>query len=145
MSKDCKAKLNIVLIVIKFRWKPFDLPKQDSSVDFIEVYMYMYKINTIVASSTKLSRIFFIKGLKTLCGAGDSKVRSGAVIYIYTCNNSMKDRYDSFYEILSIVGNFKMFELLIIFLGVCTIQMVIFSLVRHQMCAFLSSSINMKG
>ena len=36
---------------------------------------------------------FSVKGLKTICGAGDSRVRSGAAIYIYSCNISMKDRY----------------------------------------------------
>ncbi|CAB3989743.1 Homogentisate 1,2-dioxygenase [Paramuricea clavata] len=51
----------------QFRWKPFDLPTEDDSVDFVE-------------------------SLKTICGAGDTKVRSGAAIYIYSCNISMKDR-----------------------------------------------------
>ncbi|XP_028412155.1 homogentisate 1,2-dioxygenase-like [Dendronephthya gigantea] len=51
----------------QFRWKPFDLPTKDCSADFVE-------------------------GLKTICGAGDPKVRNGAVIHIYSCDKSMKDR-----------------------------------------------------
>jgi len=51
----------------QLRWNPFDLPHEDSIVDFIA-------------------------GLHTLCGAGDPKVRNGIAIYIYLCNSSMKDR-----------------------------------------------------
>ena len=30
--------------------------------------------------------------MKTICGAGDPKIRHGIAVYIYTCNTSMKDR-----------------------------------------------------
>ena len=48
------------------RWKPFDLPKEDS-VDFVD-------------------------GLRTLAGAGDPKSRHGVAIHVYVCNVSMKDK-----------------------------------------------------
>ena len=33
----------------------------------------------------------FVRGLKTICGAGDAKCRSGIAIHIYVCNSSMTD------------------------------------------------------
>ncbi|KAK7107384.1 homogentisate 1,2-dioxygenase-like isoform X2 [Littorina saxatilis] len=54
----------------QLRWNPFDLPKSDAKVDFVQ-------------------------GMKTVCGAGDPKARNGIAIYIYTCNVPMGDK--SFY------------------------------------------------
>jgi homogentisate 1,2-dioxygenase len=48
----------------QLRWKPFDLPKDEQNVDFVE-------------------------GLTTLCGAGDTRTRTGLAIHIYSCNRSM--------------------------------------------------------
>lgn len=53
------------------RWNPFDFPKSNESVDFVE-------------------------GLNTVCGAGDPKLKHGLAIHIYSCNTSMKNR--SFYN-----------------------------------------------
>lgn len=36
-----------------------------------------------------------LKGLRTICGAGDPRVRSGVAIYIYSCNVSMENKYVS--------------------------------------------------
>ncbi|KAL5010292.1 hypothetical protein ScPMuIL_012597 [Solemya velum] len=56
----------------QLRWHPFDIPKvEERKVDFVE-------------------------GLATVCGAGDSKSRSGLAVYIYTCNTSMENK--SFYS-----------------------------------------------
>lgn len=46
------------------RWKPFDLPKDEQKINFVQ-------------------------GLHTICGAGDIKTRSGLAIHIYLCNLSM--------------------------------------------------------
>lgn len=51
----------------QLRWKPFDLPNDGSSVDFIQ-------------------------GLQTVCGAGDTRSRHGIAIHVYSCNKSMIDR-----------------------------------------------------
>lgn len=51
----------------QLRWKPFDLPSSGTSVDFI-------------------------KGLQTVCGAGDTRSRHGIAIHVYSCNTSMVDR-----------------------------------------------------
>lgn len=48
------------------RWNPFDLPFK-SKVDFVE-------------------------GLHTICGAGDPKSRHGIAIHVYLCNSSMQNR-----------------------------------------------------
>jgi len=34
----------------------------------------------------------FIQGMKTICGAGEPKIRHGIAIYVFTCNTSMTDR-----------------------------------------------------
>lgn len=49
------------------RWNPFDLPKKDKKNDFVQ-------------------------GLYTICGAGDSKTRSGIAVHIYACNASMSNK-----------------------------------------------------
>lgn len=51
----------------QFRWNPFQLPSDGTKVDFVE-------------------------GLSTICGAGDAKSRHGLAIHVFTCNTSMKDR-----------------------------------------------------
>lgn len=51
----------------QFRWNPFELPSKETKVDFVE-------------------------GIHTLCGAGDEKSRHGLAVYVYTCNKSMEDR-----------------------------------------------------
>ncbi len=48
------------------RWKPFDLPKSDESLDWVS-------------------------GLRTVSGAGDPKLRNGIAIHIYTCNKNMEN------------------------------------------------------
>ncbi len=49
-----------------FRWRPFDIPGEGDQVDWV-------------------------RGLRTLAGAGDPRTRNGLAIYIYTCNVGMKD------------------------------------------------------
>ncbi|XP_051158782.1 homogentisate 1,2-dioxygenase isoform X1 [Leptopilina boulardi] len=52
----------------QIRWMPFDVPtRQEPEVDFVE-------------------------GLYTLCGAGDSRTRTGVAVHIYLCNSSMRDK-----------------------------------------------------
>ncbi|XP_066245260.1 homogentisate 1,2-dioxygenase [Euwallacea similis] len=51
----------------QMRWNPFDLPPSSSTIDFIE-------------------------GLKTVCGAGDPKLKLGLAIHIYSANKSMENR-----------------------------------------------------
>ena len=36
--------------------------------------------------------VSYLKGLSTVCGAGDPKCRDGVVVYVYTCNKSMGDK-----------------------------------------------------
>ena len=45
----------------QLRWHPFELPKSGEKVNWVE-------------------------GLKTVCGAGDPRLRNGVVIHVYTCN-----------------------------------------------------------
>ncbi|XP_071438914.1 homogentisate 1,2-dioxygenase [Hetaerina americana] len=52
----------------QLRWKPFTLSKEESQKE-----------------------INFVEGLRTLCGAGDPKVRHGIAVHIYVCNSSMND------------------------------------------------------
>ncbi|XP_053561776.1 homogentisate 1,2-dioxygenase [Bombina bombina] len=52
----------------QMRWKPFEIPK------------------------TTEKKQDFVSGLRTLCGAGDTRSRNGIAIHIYTCNTSMTDR-----------------------------------------------------
>uniref|UniRef100_A0A8C9S8G7 Homogentisate 1,2-dioxygenase n=1 Tax=Scleropages formosus TaxID=113540 RepID=A0A8C9S8G7_SCLFO len=52
----------------QLRWLPFTIPKAaDGKVDFV-------------------------MGLHTVCGAGDTRARSGIAIHVYTCNYSMTDK-----------------------------------------------------
>ncbi|KPJ15622.1 Homogentisate 1,2-dioxygenase [Papilio machaon] len=46
------------------RWLPFDIPPADQKVDFV-------------------------RGLHTVCGAGDPRARHGLAIHVYLCNTSM--------------------------------------------------------
>ncbi|KAH8323252.1 hypothetical protein KR067_003777, partial [Drosophila pandora] len=48
----------------QMRWKPFDLPEDGKTVNFVE-------------------------GLHTVCGAGDPRSRHGLAVHIYSCNSSM--------------------------------------------------------
>lgn len=50
----------------QMRWNPFDIPTE--------------------------TKIDFVEGLHTICGAGDPKSRHGIAIHIYLCNKSMEDR-----------------------------------------------------
>uniref|UniRef100_A0AAR2K030 Homogentisate 1,2-dioxygenase n=1 Tax=Pygocentrus nattereri TaxID=42514 RepID=A0AAR2K030_PYGNA len=45
---------------------------------------------TVTKASEK--KVDFVSGLHTICGAGDSKSRSGIAVHIYTCNTSMINR-----------------------------------------------------
>lgn len=54
----------ILFTYVQSRWLPFDLPPAGSSVDFV-------------------------KGLHTVCGAGDPRTRNGLAIHVYLCNTSM--------------------------------------------------------
>lgn len=47
------------------RWKPFDIPTGE-------------KKN-------------FVKGLHTICGAGDIRSRHGLAVHVYLCNESMEN------------------------------------------------------
>ncbi|XP_019770431.2 homogentisate 1,2-dioxygenase isoform X2 [Dendroctonus ponderosae] len=49
----------------QMRWKPFDLAASDED---------------------------FVDGLKTVCGAGDPKIKLGLAIHVYSCNSPMKNR-----------------------------------------------------
>ncbi len=51
----------------QLRWKPFPLPSQSESVDFVD-------------------------GLRTVAGAGDARSRNGMAIHVYLCNKSMENR-----------------------------------------------------
>ncbi|PIK47754.1 putative homogentisate 1,2-dioxygenase [Apostichopus japonicus] len=51
----------------QLRWNPFDIPKSDSKVDFLD-------------------------GMATVCGGGDPRSRNGISIHIYACNSSMNNR-----------------------------------------------------
>lgn len=51
----------------QLRWKPFDFPSEETKVDFVD-------------------------GMNTLCGAGDARIRHGLAIHIYACNKSMTDK-----------------------------------------------------
>ncbi|KAG7275057.1 hypothetical protein CRUP_001777 [Coryphaenoides rupestris] len=55
-------------ILPSMRWLPFTIPK---------------------SSETKVD---FVAGLHTLCGAGDARSRNGIGIHVYACNASMADR-----------------------------------------------------
>ncbi|RZF41311.1 hypothetical protein LSTR_LSTR000025 [Laodelphax striatellus] len=50
----------------QMRWKPFNFPDKEESVDFIQ-------------------------GLQTICGAGNPTMRQGVAIHVYSCNQSMKN------------------------------------------------------
>lgn len=52
----------------QLRWKPFKLPHKDES------------------------RINFIDGLKTICGAGDCSARHGIAVHVYMINDSMENK-----------------------------------------------------
>ncbi|XP_035209607.1 homogentisate 1,2-dioxygenase-like isoform X1 [Stegodyphus dumicola] len=52
----------------QMRWKPFDIPERE------------------------LEQVDFVEGIKTVCGAGDPKIRHGVAIHIYVCNVSMEDK-----------------------------------------------------
>nr|ALJ76675.1 homogentisate 1,2-dioxygenase [Epicauta chinensis] len=51
----------------QMRWNPFDLPKTNDQIDFVD-------------------------GLNTVAGAGDPRSKSGLAIHIYAMNKSMKNR-----------------------------------------------------
>lgn len=50
----------------QMRWKPFDVPDDNKSIDFVQ-------------------------GIHTICGAGDPRTRHGIAVHVYLCNASMKD------------------------------------------------------
>lgn len=52
----------------QLRWSAFDMPSLSSS------------------------KVDFVEGLHTVCGAGDPKSRHGIAIHMYLCNTSMTDR-----------------------------------------------------
>ncbi|GBN20458.1 Homogentisate 1,2-dioxygenase [Araneus ventricosus] len=52
----------------QMRWLPFDIPERE------------------------LEQVDFVEGIKTICGAGDPKIRHGAAIHVYLCNVSMEDK-----------------------------------------------------
>ncbi|XP_074640350.1 homogentisate 1,2-dioxygenase-like [Tubulanus polymorphus] len=51
----------------QLRWLPFDIPKIEKKVDFIE-------------------------GMSTICGSGDPRIRTGVGCHIYTCNSNMTNK-----------------------------------------------------
>lgn len=51
----------------QLRWNPFQLPSESTKVDFID-------------------------GLSTVCGAGDARTRHGMAVHVFVCNVSMGDR-----------------------------------------------------
>ncbi|KAL4624877.1 homogentisate 1,2-dioxygenase [Arapaima gigas] len=53
----------------QLRWLPFAIPKAAEG------------------------KVDFVMGLHTICGAGDTRARSGIAIHVYTCNSSMIDRW----------------------------------------------------
>ncbi|KAG0737464.1 hypothetical protein G6F57_012714 [Rhizopus arrhizus] len=55
---------DVLITPTQIRWNPFDLPKDDEKVNFIQ-------------------------GLKSLAGAGDPACRSGLAVHIYTANTDM--------------------------------------------------------
>ncbi|GFY78949.1 homogentisate 1,2-dioxygenase [Trichonephila inaurata madagascariensis] len=52
----------------QMRWMPFDIPERE------------------------LEQVDFVEGIKTICGAGDPKIRHGVAIHVYLCNVSMEDK-----------------------------------------------------
>ncbi|XP_064629604.1 homogentisate 1,2-dioxygenase-like isoform X6 [Lineus longissimus] len=52
----------------QLRWHPFDVPKKEEK------------------------EVDFVRGLATLCGAGDPRARNGVGVHVYLCNISMGDR-----------------------------------------------------
>ncbi|XP_064629600.1 homogentisate 1,2-dioxygenase-like isoform X3 [Lineus longissimus] len=52
----------------ELRWHPFDVPKKEEK------------------------EVDFVRGLATLCGAGDPRARNGVGVHVYLCNISMGDR-----------------------------------------------------
>ncbi len=63
----CRSFEHCTLNPEQLRWKPFALPKEGETVDFVE-------------------------GFKALLGAGSPAMRAGIAIYIYCANTSMKNR-----------------------------------------------------
>lgn len=53
----------------QMRWTPFNIPSKNEAGD-----------------------VDFVDGLRTVCGAGDPKVRTGLAIHVYTCNSGMVDK-----------------------------------------------------
>ncbi len=51
----------------QLRWRPFTIPSNETKVDFVD-------------------------GLNTICGAGDTRSRNGLAVHIYCINASMKDK-----------------------------------------------------
>lgn len=68
----------------QLRWKPFDI-ETNESVDFVQVNFNSYL-------KKNLNDQCNLKGIKSICGAGDPKLRHGIGIYIFTCNKSMVNR-----------------------------------------------------
>lgn len=52
----------------QMRWIPFDIPDREKE------------------------EVDFVGGIKTICGAGDPKIRHGVAIHIFACNISMEDK-----------------------------------------------------
>ena len=67
------------------RWKPFKLPEDNEDVDFVQV-------SSGGCSCCCHKVVNFVKGISTVCGAGDPTCRSGCVVHVYTCNSSMRDK-----------------------------------------------------
>ncbi|CAH1116086.1 unnamed protein product [Phaedon cochleariae] len=51
----------------QLHWNPFDLPKTQVGIDFV-------------------------RGINTICGAGDPRCKHGLAIHVYSCNVSMENR-----------------------------------------------------
>lgn len=73
------------------RWKPFDLPEDGKTVNFVE-------------------------GLHTVCGAGDPRSRHGLAVHIYSCNGSMDSSafYNSDGDFLIGENSFITFEIFMV-------------------------------
>ena len=60
------------------------MPEASEEVDFVQVS----EMDLITLSLGD----WFVKGISTVCGAGDPRCRSGCAVYVYTCNSSMNDK-----------------------------------------------------
>lgn len=68
------------------------LPQENLTNKWDEVEQTPNQLCWLPFEIPKTTPTDFVEGLNTLCGAGDPKLRSGQVIYIYTCNAPMTNK-----------------------------------------------------